>query len=312
MLSRTLALTLAAGAATTPFVHAAPAPAASIVSSLTSAAGSAVSAATSDVASLTSEAASAFQSAFPSAVLSLPGLSSVERALGIDNSSLASQPISAIFIPSYSNFTSQGWNVRFNAFIYRAPASEVNASSHTDLLKLLGIDGGNLNATEMALLNNRTTDLASLPVPGISNITASVVLHNQTVNTSIALQAADDFGEIDQFVLVPGLADLVGNATQLNRTVVAEVFGNNLPGPANSTTILVPEQGYSIVSDIDDVLRVTKVYVPTQGLANSFANPYVNYADTPQVFAHWNETLPGVAFQSVFRSRHRALLLPAC
>lgn len=89
----------------------------------------------------------------------------------------------------------------------------MNASSHTDVLKLLGIDGGNLNSTELMLLNNRTTDLASLPVSGISNMTASVVLRDQTVNSSIALQAADDFGEIDEFVVVPGLANLVGNAT---------------------------------------------------------------------------------------------------
>ena len=200
--------------------------------------------------------------------------------------------------PSYSNFTQQGWNVRFNAFVYKAPSSEVNASSHTDLLKLLGIDG-NLNMTEQDLLNNRTTDLASLPVSGINNITAQVILRNTSIGNPITLEAADDFGEIDQFVVVPGLANMTGNGTQINRTVVAKIYGVNLPGPANSTTILVPDQGYSIVSDIDDVQRVTKVYDPTTGLKNSFVEPYMNYEDTPQVFAHWNETLPGVAFQYV-------------
>jgi hypothetical protein len=51
----------------------------------------------------------------------------------------------------------------------------------------------------------------------------------------------------------------------------------------------------AVVSDIDDVVRVTKVYVPTTGLKNSFAEPYVNIAGMPELYAHWMQTLPGAA-----------------
>lgn len=67
-------------------------------------------------------------------------------------------------------------------------------------------------------------------------------------------------------------------------------------GPGNSTAILVPTEGISIVSDIDDVLRITKVYVPNQGLFNSFVEPYVNVPGMPELFQHWLKSLPNASF----------------
>lgn len=67
-------------------------------------------------------------------------------------------------------------------------------------------------------------------------------------------------------------------------------------GPGNGTTILVPTEGISVVSDIDDVLRITKVYVPNEGLKNSFVEPYVNLPGVPELFQHWLQTLPNASF----------------
>ena len=67
-------------------------------------------------------------------------------------------------------------------------------------------------------------------------------------------------------------------------------------GPGNGTTILVPTSGISVISDIDDVLRITKVYVPNQGLYNSFVQPYVNVPGVPELFAQWARNLSGAAF----------------
>jgi hypothetical protein len=286
-------------------VAAAPAPQitsaiASAAQSETSRAGSAVSSATSAAASAVSSVAgaaeSAFSSLYASAIIDIPTPSAIASALNIDNNSLSSEPASALLIPSYSNFTQQGWNVRFNAFVYKLPPS-LNSSQEEKIIGLLHIDNSTLNATEQTLLLNRTTDLASIPQPNYQGLTVQVLFNGQNISTPVALEQADDFGEIDQFVVVPGLANATGNSTQLQRTVVAQLYAQNITGPGNSTTLLVPESGYSIVSDIDDVLRVTKVYVPTTGLKNSFAEPYMNYDTTPEVFATWSRTLPQVAFQ---------------
>ena len=66
-------------------------------------------------------------------------------------------------------------------------------------------------------------------------------------------------------------------------------------GPGNGTSILVPTEGITIVSDIDDVLRITRVYVPNQGLFNSFVQPYFNVPGVPELFNTWSKSLSGIA-----------------
>ena len=268
------------------------------ISSATQAAGSAVSSATavvaSDFSSITAAAASQLSSLLPSAILSIPGPAAVGSALGINDASIANKTPSVLIVPSYSNFTGQGWNVRFNAFVYKLP--NLTIEQVTKAASLLGLSNSTLNDTERTLLTNRTTDLASIPVSNASNITVQLSYQGKNISTPIRLQAADSFGEIDQFIPVPAITNATGNATQISNTTTLQIYAPGFSGPANGTTILVPTTGISIVSDIDDVLRVTQVYIPLNGLKNSFVEPYVNYANTPQVFATWARTLPNPAF----------------
>lgn len=148
-----------------------------------------------------------------------------------------------------------------------------------------------MNSTETSLLQNRTQDLASIPVPS-ANLSAVVLVNGANVTTTpITLNTTDDFGEFDQFVTVPELRGETGNGVQVVETGIL-----NVTGPGNGTVILVPQQGISVVSDIDDVLRITKVYVPNQGLFNSFVEPYVNVPGMPELFQHWLKSLPNASF----------------
>jgi phosphatidate phosphatase APP1 len=165
----------------------------------------------------------------------------------------------------------------------------VNASELADIID--DFKTNDLNDTERSLLNNRTSALAALPVAN-ANVTALIYVNNTlfTNSSGLTLQTADNFGEVDQFITVPNLAK---NSTKVQ--VVGTAI-NNATGPGNSSVILVPTSGYSVVSDIDDVLRITKVYIPNKGLYNSFVEPYVNVPGIPELFNHWLKTLPGVAF----------------
>lgn len=155
--------------------------------------------------------------------------------------------------------------MRFYGLVYKLP--NVNAS---DLVSLIdGLKTDNLNSTQQALLQNRTQDLSSLPVAS-ANVSV-IVRANGTLATNasgIALPTADAVGELEQFVTVPGLG-----SKDVEKVQVVETGVLNVTGPGNGTVLLVPSTGISIVSDIDDVLRITKVYVPNQGLFNSFVQP---------------------------------------
>ena len=95
------------------------------------------------------------------------------------------------------------WNVRFYGLAYKLP----NTNS-SDLASLIdGLSTQDLNSTQQALLQNRTRDLSSIPVPR-ANLSAVVIQNGTTATPSpIVLATADDSGEIDQFVTVPGIAN---------------------------------------------------------------------------------------------------------
>jgi phosphatidate phosphatase APP1 len=85
-----------------------------------------------------------------------------------------------------------------------------------------------------------------------------------------------------------GIQQLNGYAQTVNETA------GNIP---NATYFLVPEEGLTIISDIDDILRVTKIYEPAEGLLNSFARPFTAWDNMPVVYANWSDKLPKTHFQ---------------
>jgi hypothetical protein len=49
-----------------------------------------------------------------------------------------------------------------------------------------------------------------------------------------------------------------------------------------------------LIADIDDILRVTKIYQPAEGLKNSFALPYVPWMNMPAVLSKWQDEVQGL------------------
>ena len=64
----------------------------------------------------------------------------------------------------------------------------------------------------------------------------------------------------------------------------------------NATAFLVPPQGITFISDIDDILRVTKIYDPKEGLLNSFAREFTPWMNMPEIYANWSATIPNFHF----------------
>ena len=113
------------------------------------------------------------------------------------------------------------WNIRFYGLAYKLP--NVNTSDLDSIIDGLSTD--NLNSTETSLLQNRTQDLASIPVPK-ANLTAIVMQNGTNVTTTpIVLNTADDVGEIDQFVTVPNLNSSSSGSVQVVETGLLNVSG---------------------------------------------------------------------------------------
>ena len=103
----------------------------------------------------------------------------------------------------------------------------------------------------------------------------------------------DTEGDYDGFVQINDTGLDAGNSTseiqRLNIYTEGDVNGN-------ATGYLVPPTGLVIISDIDDIQRITQIYEPSQGLLNSFAKPFTPWMNMPDIYANWSRTLPNFWF----------------
>jgi hypothetical protein len=106
----------------------------------------------------------------------------------------------------------------------------------------------------------------------------------------------DSRGEIDGFVPLPIVPPSGGDPwlPDGSRTTVITRLDVHTNGTntGNATAYLVPPEGVVLVSDIDDTLRVTKIYQPTEGLLNTFARDFTPWLNMPSNFARWSTQHP--------------------
>jgi hypothetical protein len=234
----------------------------------------------------------------------LPTGTGVLSKLGIGDD-LAAKPTEVLNIPPYANWTDQGWNVRFHGNVYKFP--DISQSKVDDLANdfLIGTSVDKLDAAGQAQARNLTRSiyvvqqghvnvsmsLEPSPMQGADGEPGggnSVQAPGGTQNLTLPYETTPE-GDFDVFVPIKQNGLLAGNET--NNVQRLNVYTNGtLSG--NATAFLVPTEGITFVSDIDDILRVTKIYDPKEGLLNSFARPFVQWENMPEIYANWSKTLP--------------------
>lgn len=106
-------------------------------------------------------------------------------------------------------------------------------------------------------------------------------------------------GDFDTFIKLKNTTGangghmLAGNATKSIQSLNMYVNGTM---SGNATAYLVPPTGLTIISDIDDILRITKIYQPKEGLLNSFARPFTPWMNMPEIYANWSASIPDFHF----------------
>ncbi|KAF2134352.1 hypothetical protein P153DRAFT_362121 [Dothidotthia symphoricarpi CBS 119687] len=236
---------------------------------------------------------------------SLPTGTQVLSKLGIKDSDLDAIPTSVLNVPPYANWTDQGWNVRFHGNVYKLP--NISQSKIDDL-------------ADVFLIGTSVAELPDEEKANARNLTRSIFIVQQgNVNVSMSLEPAStqggdgepgggnaitapggtqnltlpyettDLGDFDVFVPIKSNGLLNGNETNNVQRLNVHTTGT-LTG--NATAYLVPTEGITFISDIDDILRVTKIYDPKEGLLNSFAHDFVPWMNMPEIYANWSQTLP--------------------
>lgn len=235
-------------------------------------------------------------SGVPDYFQNLPTGDSVASSLGLSDEQLAAEPTQALNIPPYANYTDQGWNVRFHGNIYKQP--EINESKLNDLANVFLIDTSveKLPASQADQARNVT---ASIFVVQQGDVNVSNILvegfkggPGESQNITLPYNTTAE-GDFDVFMPINSNGLMRGNETQQVQKLATWVT-NTTEG--NATAYLVPNEGLTVVSDIDDILRITKIYDPKEGLLNSFARPYTAWENMPQIYANWSQALPNTHF----------------
>ncbi|EFZ01341.1 DUF2183 domain protein [Metarhizium robertsii] len=268
------------------------------------------------VGSLASGVESKVSSLVESGILNFPNGfpagTAVEKSLGVSSTELDVEPTQVLNLPSYGNWTENGWSLRIHGNVYKIP--NVSQSKIDDLANvfLIGMSVKDLNATEQAQARNVTRSIFVVQ-QGNKNVTMNLrnnvaVQSNATGGAINAKGGAQTVhmpynttieGDFDSFVDLRNTTGLnggymiPGNETSKIQTLNVYAEGTD---SGNATAYLVPRTGLTVVSDIDDILRVTKIYQPKEGLLNTFARPFTPWMNMPSVYANWSSSINNMHF----------------
>ncbi|KAF7539007.1 hypothetical protein G7Z17_g12509 [Cylindrodendrum hubeiense] len=265
------------------------------------------------VEGIVSDVASSISSLVNSGILDFHGFptgTAVEKTLGISDDDLDAQPTQVLNIPPYANWTDAGWSVRVHGNVYKLP--NVSQDKIDDLANVFLIDTevDELSDSGKAQARNLTRSIFVVQQDDES-VTVDFVNNFQVADGSGVVSAkggsqkiklpynTTEEGDFDTFVTLRNTSDSGGYLTPGNETsrvqainLYAEGTNNN----GNSTAYLVPTEGITIISDIDDILRVTKIYEPKEGLLNTFARAFTPWRNMPDIYANWSTSLPETHF----------------
>ena len=269
---------------------------------------------TADVDSILSDIGSGIPSYVASGVPNFfqdfPTGDKVQSSLGIDDDQLAALPTNVLNIDPYGNFTPQGWNVLFHGNVYKQPNTNISKLNELANVFLIDTDIKDLPENQQEQARNLTAEIFVVqqgnvnvstihlePSPGQGSSGepgggGAVTPGGGTQDVTLPYPTTDE-GDFSVFLPInsDGIHD--GNDTQQIQRLNTYVDGATL---GNGTAYLVPNEGLTFISDIDDILRVTKIYEPKEGLLNSFARPFTPWENMPSIYRNWSQSLPDAHF----------------
>lgn len=242
--------------------------------------------------------------------LNLPTGSAVMSSANISSSDLDAIPTQVLNIPGYANWTGSNWNLRVHGNVYKLPDLSNDTVDNLANVFLIDTSVSQLNQTEQDQARNVTKEIYVvqqgdvnvtvniLPGPqrggdgepsGGGGVTAGAI--NQTIQLPYPTTPEGDF---DVFVSLDNSSGLYsGEGEKPAQRVDVYAQGTDT---GNATSYLFSDQGLTVISDIDDILRVTQIYDPKNGLLNTFAKPFVPWMNMPSIYANWSTSLPNLTF----------------
>ncbi|KAJ7504449.1 hypothetical protein B0H11DRAFT_2154582 [Mycena galericulata] len=238
-------------------------------------------------------------SGVPNFFQGFPTGTAVQSSLGLADADIAALPTQVLNLPTYANWTEQGWSVLVHGNVFKQP--NISQSTLDDLANafLINASVSQLPTSQAAQARNLTAEIYVVQQSNL-NVTMTIVPLSSDGTTNgtsqnLTVGPTSPEGDFNSPVLIPDPQGQLqsGNETDVIQRMTMHTVGTDT---GNATAYLVPPDGLTIISDIDDILRVTKIYEPSQGLLNSFARPFTPWMNMPDIYANWSKALPQMHF----------------
>lgn len=263
--------------------------------------------------SLGSDVSSFVASGVPQFFNDLPTGTAVLSSLGVSSSDLEASPTQALNVPPYANWTDQGWNVRIHGNIYKQPNISTDKLNDLANVFLIDTDITDLPADEQDQARNLTSEIyvvqqdnEQVKINFVQNVAVNPAHDSGAINAAGGAQNitmpynTTAEGDFDSFVILQNTTGTNGSylmaGNETDQIQLLNVYVEGAAETGNATAFLVPPTGITIISDIDDILRVTKIWNPKEGLLNSFAKPFTQYQNMPEIYANWSKSVQNLHF----------------
>lgn len=244
-------------------------------------------------------------------LIDLPTGTQVLSSAGVSSTDMAVVPTQVLNIPGYGNWTGSSWNLRVHGNVFKQPNISQDTIDRLANFFLIDTSMAELPPSQQDQARNLTR---SIYVVQQSNVSVSIdILPGPETGSSgqsgggggVTVAGGEDRltlpfpttpeGDFDVFVNISNssLALQPGTGEIPPQRVNVYAQGTDT---GNATSYLVSDQGLTFISDIDDILRVTKIYDPKEGLLNSFARPFTQWENMPDIYRNWSVSLPNVHF----------------
>ncbi|EXJ88880.1 hypothetical protein A1O3_01944 [Capronia epimyces CBS 606.96] len=241
----------------------------------------------------------------------LPTGSAVMSSVGVSSSDLAASPTQVLNIPGYGNWTNDGWNLRVHGNVFKQPNISNDTVDHLANTFLIGTSVADLPPSQQDQARNLTREIYVVQ-QGNQNVTMDILPGPEFGSSGqpgggggVTAAGGEQVvtlphpttpeGDFDVFIPIDNtslaLTAGVGDVPPQRLNVYTQGTDSG-----NATSYLVSDQGLTIISDIDDILRVTKIYEPKEGLLNTFARPFTPWMNMPDIYRNWSVSLPNMHF----------------
>ena len=194
----------------------------------------------------------------------------------------------------YANLSSNNSIItaRIQGYAYSVPKCAFSDQLKRQLLTtLLGFTGCNVSfIADQALM---PADFLSYSVAGAE---VAVSVGNSNI---IRITSTNEYGHFDSFVklsIPPGIRSAANVRTSNMRITMLACSKSLQAIPTTFKLHLIPSNGLTIVSDVDDILKVSEIWNFKQALLKIFTQPFEPWLDMPTVYADWHRSVQSAHF----------------